>query len=108
MKFCILASEVTRIVDEATKVLGLSLFVPVKMRSKCRKVVFELLHELSHESSREQRTKFTHFACITFAQYCSLQSKQNTGLSEQQGYLFQMNEVIPQKTSQQAHTRLVY
>ena len=22
------------------------------------------------EKSREQRTKFTHFACITFAQYC--------------------------------------
>ena len=38
----------------------------------------------------------------------SLQSKQNAGLSEQQqGYLFQMNAVIPHKTSQQAHARLV-
>ena len=38
----------------------------------------------------------------------SLQSKQNAGLSEQQqGYLFQTNAVIPHKTSQQAHARLV-
>ena len=38
----------------------------------------------------------------------SLQSKQNTGLSEQQqGYLFQTDVIIPPKTSQQAHARLV-
>ena len=38
----------------------------------------------------------------------SLQSKQNAGLSEQQqGYLFHMNVVIPHKTSEQAHARLV-
>ena len=24
------------------------------------------------ESSREQRTKFAHFACVTFAQYCTI------------------------------------
>ena len=52
------------------KFLDISLFVPAKMRSKCREVTFELLHELSRESSGKQRTKFAHFACITFAQYC--------------------------------------
>ena len=37
----------------------------------------------------------------------SLQSKLKAGLSEQQqGYLFQMDVVIPHKTSQRAHTRL--
>ena len=39
----------------------------------------------------------------------SLQSKQNAGLSEQQqqqGYLFQMNTVIPHETLQQAHAIL--
>ena len=37
----------------------------------------------------------------------SLQSKQNTGFSEQQQrYLFQTNVVIPHNTSQQAHARL--
>ena len=38
----------------------------------------------------------------------SLQSKQSAGMSEQQqGYLFRTNAVIPHKTSQQAHARLV-
>ena len=38
----------------------------------------------------------------------SLLSNQNAGMSEtQQGYLFHTNTVIPHKTSQQAHTRLV-
>ena len=27
--------------------------------------------QLFDESSREQKTKFAHFACITFAQYCT-------------------------------------
>ena len=38
----------------------------------------------------------------------SLLSNQNAGMSEtQQGYLFHTNAVIPHKTSQQAHARLV-
>ena len=38
----------------------------------------------------------------------SLQSKQNAEMSEQQqGYLFHTNAVIPHKTTQQAHARLV-
>ena len=38
----------------------------------------------------------------------SLLSKQNTGMSENTtGYLFHTNAVIPHKTSQQAHARLV-
>ena len=37
-----------------------------------------------------------------------LLSKQNAGMPEtQQGYLFHTNAVIPLKTSQQAHARLV-
>ena len=47
-------------------------------------------------------------ASSLFEVVSSLQSKQNAWLSEQQqGYLFQTNALIPHKTSQQAHTRLV-
>jgi len=38
---------------------------------KTPEFTLKLLSELSLESSREQRTKFVHFACITFAQYCT-------------------------------------
>ena len=37
---------------------------------KCREVRDELFRELSHESLGKQRTKFAHFVCITFSQYC--------------------------------------
>ena len=47
-----------------------SLFVP----AKCHKVRLKLFREVSREKSGEQRTKFAHFAYITFSQYCSMQS----------------------------------
>ena len=47
-------------------------------------------------------------ASSMFEVVSSLWSNQNAGLSEQQrGYLFHTNAVIPHKTSQQAHARLV-
>ena len=47
-------------------------------------------------------------ASSLFEVVSSLQSKENAGLSEQQqAYLFHTNIVIPDKTSQQAHARLV-
>ena len=64
------------------KFLDKSLFVPAKKCSKRRKVPFELLHELSSESSWEQRTKFAHFTCITFAQYCISHVSTTTTVSQ--------------------------
>ena len=47
-------------------------------------------------------------ASLLFKVAGSLQSKQNAGMSEQQqAYSFQMNVVIPHKTSQQAQARFV-
>ena len=53
--------------------------------------------------------KYQFVASPLFKVAGSLQSKQNAGLSEQQqqqGYLFQMNTVIPHETLQQAHAIL--
>ena len=38
------------------------------------------------ESSRKQRTKFAHFACVTFAQYCRFISVTSTRLILRLGY----------------------
>ena len=57
------------------------------MRSKRREVTFELLHALSRESSGEQRTKFAHFTCITFAQYCSIRDVASEGVYAIAGWI---------------------
>ena len=54
------------------------------------------------------RLTMTSVASTLFEVVGSLQCKLNARLSEQQqGYLFQTNVVIPHKTLQQAHARLV-
>ena len=43
----------------------------VKFRFGTKKSNFPVkVHANFLESSHEQRTKFVHFACVTFAQYC--------------------------------------
>ena len=47
-------------------------FVPEKFCSKGLKLLLKLLHELSRKvRTHEQRMKFMHFACVSFAQSCT-------------------------------------
>ena len=39
---------------------------------KRRQIVTRTFAQTFLESSREQRMKFAHFACVTFAQYCNI------------------------------------
>ena len=51
-------------------------------------------------------TQCCEFVCLKCQVVCSLNRTQGCR-KHQQGYFFQMNAVIPHKTSQQAHDRLV-
>ena len=67
-------------VSETTLLIVKIRFVPKSQRKsilcsreislKRRQIVTRTFARTFLESSREQRTKFAHFACVTFAQYC--------------------------------------
>ena len=83
--FCLTNAKFRALVDETT--LFTSNFRLVKKLRRnsalcCReislkkpRIVARTFARTFEESSQEQRTKFAHFACITFAQYCILQFK---------------------------------
>ena len=58
------------------------------------------------EDIRRNYVTVMRVRCLKWQVVCSLNRTQGCR-KQQQGYLFQMNAVIPHKTSQQAHARLV-
>ena len=79
---------------------------------KCWSISWQALNLMV--SKKQVSSPYRHFyhtivlqvRCLKWQVVCSLNRTQGCW-KQQQGYLFQMNTVIPHKTSQQAHARLV-